>query len=375
MNSLARRVPLLALSIALCTLAYADKADTAPTPPPRPLANAVLAPALRDAAEQAQLPLFQSAALGEKPMPGDSVVIWVGATEGATSRQWLFRLTRGIATPEEQKAHRQRKITKYVSWGPVVSFESEVDALDVWIAGPVDTTERASDQPQPQPPIPIRKTRLFVAGDFLRLGLDKSERISSSIISRSQQIAAEDPTFKLGNLYSLDEPIKPEKIRQARPIAERFGLTPETTRSWVGGYVALEAFYNLANAVPELKEIAGIACEKTSVLKIARLAFGTRLHTSFGGANLAPVDSGKVGLLPVPMESYDTPFGFKLGKDPIVQGVMLVTNPAPPLDVSAGILALIAGHPSDKTRAVELRIIGSGRGIDGGGETAAFPSP
>jgi hypothetical protein len=375
MNSFARRVSLLLAGIALCTFARADTTDAAPTPPLRPLANATLAPALRDVAEHANLPLFQSAALSEKPFAGDAVVVWIGATRGTNSQQWLLRLTRGVATPIEQQAHRQKEITKYVSWGPVVSFKSEVDALDVWIAGPVDTTARAEDQTQPQPTVSIRKTRLFVAGDFLRLGLDKSERISSSIVSRSQQIAAEDPSFTLGNLYSLDQPIRAEKIGHAQPVAQRLGLTPEMARSWIGGYVALEAFYNLANGVPELKEIAEIACEKPSVLKLARLAFGTRLHTSFGGANLAPVDSGKVGLLPIPMESYDTPFGFQLGKDPIVHGVMLVTNPSPPLDVSAGILALIAGHPTDKTRAVELRIIGSSRGTDSSRETAELASP
>ena len=65
-------------------------------------------------------------------------MFWIGASSGKLTRQWLVQLSRGVTTPEEQKAHRAKEITKYLSWGPVVVFKSDVDALDLWIAGPVD---------------------------------------------------------------------------------------------------------------------------------------------------------------------------------------------------------------------------------------------
>jgi hypothetical protein len=74
----------------------------------------------------------------------------------------------------------------------------------------------------------------------------------------------------------------------------------------------------------------------------------------------------KLGLLPVALEVFEVPFSFSLDNDPIISGAMAVTSPDAPLDVSAGILGLVAVHPRDKTRMVHLVAISATRGNTNG---------
>ncbi len=92
------------------------------------------------------------------------------------------------------------------------------------------------------------------------------------------------------------------------------------------------------------------------------------IKTYFGGGNTQLIDPVKVGMLPVGLETFDGPFSFTLDRDPIVGGAMVVTSPGAPLDVSAGILGLIAVHPKDKTRTVHLVAISAVRGKSKGAQ-------
>ena len=267
------------IGMALCLQAKAG--EPAPAPAgllPHPLSNAELAPALREAAAREHITLFNTSGVSETPLAGDSEVFWIGATSGTRTSQWLVRFSRGVTTPEEQKAHRTKDIARYLSWGPVVVFKSEVDALDVWIAGPVETSKEPLKDKAPVP-AQVNKIRLYVPRDFLRLGLDEAERASSFITRRIREISREDPKFGFGHIYSLSKPIKPENIGYAKPVAARMGFTPELERAWAGGIVALQAFYELANQVPEMKEIAEIVFKKPAIWKLGKMAFGSHFKT------------------------------------------------------------------------------------------------
>jgi hypothetical protein len=95
---------------------------------------------------------------------------------------------------------------------------------------------------------------------------------------------------------------------------------------------------------------------------LAKLAFGTNFKTYFGGPGSQLIDPQSMGLLPVALESYESPFSFTFGDELIVSGALAVTSPACPLDVSAGILGLVAIHPKDRTRVVHLVAISASRG-------------
>lgn len=318
-----------------------------------PLTGVEVPPALRTAALRDHIPLIQSPGGENRPNGGDSLVFWIGAVSGKQSRHWLLRISRAAISPEEEKRHQQKNITKYLSWGTVVTFQSDVAALDLWIAGPVDLSDRSPG------PAAVKTTRVYVPKDYLSLGLDETNRVAVQISKRTREIIAVDPSFNLGNIYVLDEPIKPVNIGYAKPVAEKLGLNDETARSWSGGFVAMQAFYELANGVPELKEIAETVCERPSVWKIAKLAFGSKFQTYFGAMEENVVDPTKLGIIPVPAVCYEAPFTFSLEQAPIMNGSMLVTKPAPPLDLSAGIVALLAVHPKDRARVVEIRAISS----------------
>jgi hypothetical protein len=323
------------------------------------LAKATLAPTLRAAAERDGINLTAKDAGEGLGQEGDAVLAWIGATRGSRFQQWLIQLKRGTLTGAEARTHHPHDVNKYLSWGPVVTFKSEVEPLDLWIAGPVEIDGKSATVAT----IPtIRRTRVFVPAAYLRLGLDQSERVDQQIIRRTKQIQKEDPSFSLGHIYALEKPIKPENIAWAKPVAERIGFTPDMERAWIGGYVALQAFYQLANDESVLREIAEIAVEKPPVWKLAKVALGGHFMTSFGGGDQGPIDPAAFGLLPVGLESFDVPYSFSLAKDLIVRGWMVVTAPTPPLDVTAGILALSAIHPKDPSRVVEIRLISSMRG-------------
>ncbi|HEY4248893.1 MAG TPA: hypothetical protein VGM64_18865 [Lacunisphaera sp.] len=328
----------------------------------------MLSSALRAVAERDHIVLSTQETQSVAPAPGDGVVVWIGTARGPKTQQWLVELKREIATPEEQKANQGKDVTRYLSWGPVETFHSEVDALSLWIAGPVNTNDDATSSPANTPPPVVRHIRIFVPGDYLRLGLDDSVRANQYINHRTQVLLKEDPKFGLGHIYSLGTPIKPENVAWAKPVAERIGFSPAMERAWTGGYVALEAFYKLASDVPELKEIADVALDRPAPWKYVKLAFGSHFKTSLDGRRAQLIDPAKSGLLPVALETFQVPFSFSLDNDPIVSGVMAVTSPGAPLDVSAGILGLVAIHPKDQTRMVQLVAISATRGNIKGGQ-------
>lgn len=339
---------------------WSESPPPAPAAVDRPLAHASLSPALRAAAERDGIDLTRKEAGEGAVAQGDTVVAWVGATQGMRIRQWLIQFKRSSASAAEQKKHHSKVITKYLSWGPVITFKSEVDALDLWIAGPVEAG--AQNAPNVTTLVSVRRARVYVPGEYLRLGLEQSERAHRHIVRRVNEIRKEDPKFTGGNIYILDKPIEPKNIKWAKMDAEKIGFTSEIEHAWVGGYVALQAFYEIVNDQPALRGIAEIAVEKPSALKLAKLAFGAEFMTAFGGPDSRPLDPASVGLLPVGLESFEVPYSFALARDPIVSGWMAVTAPNPPLEVTAGILGLIAIHPQDPTRVVEVQLISSTRG-------------
>ena len=316
-------------------------------------------PVLRAAAERDHIELSGLGRIGDVPEVGDAAVVLITASKGKTHQQWLAELRRAEVTPKEQKESGGKTTIKYLSWGSTVTFRSEQEAIELWIAGPIEINP--STQADADFRAPVKRTRILVPGDYLRLGLDNSARAQLYIAQRGQELRKTDPHFSEGHIYSLDKPIAPEKIELAKPVAAKIGFTPEIERSWMGGAVALQAFYGIAERVPELHDIALIAMDKPSLLELTKLATGTHFMTAFGGGKSEMIEPRERGLLPVHSESFAAPFQFSLGHEPIVYGAMVVTAPKPPLDVTAGILALHAIHPKDATRTVDVTVIATRR--------------
>lgn len=325
-----------------------------PAPPLAPLSRAALAPSLRAAAVRDGILLtWKDPGPNKIGRAGDTLVLWAGTTDGRKTEQWLIALRRGPAAASTDRKDRR---VKYLSWGPVVTFESGLESIDLWVAGPADPASQSAS------PAPVQHARVRILADYLRLGLDQVAEFDRHMAENAAAAKREHRELPLGRLYALDQPIDPARIAEARPVAERIGFTPETSRAWVGGIVALQAFYDAVQSVPVLRQIGAIAIERPSLWKLAKLATGSKFGIGVGNLHSKPVDPRSYDLPPIVAPCFDLPFAMGLGKDPIVVGELIVSAPTPPLDVGAGILAVLAVNPHDHSRIVELVTLSAVRG-------------
>ncbi len=329
--------------------------------PQPPLAHAELAPSLKAAADHEGIKLSYLDDLDARRPPSvdDSVVAWIGTTEGGVTHQWLMQLRRSAATAAEERAVQSPDITKYLSWGPIITFKSKIEALEIWLAGPV---EAPSSLPGPGPSAKTRRMRVCVPGDYLRLGLDDTARIIMHIEQRARETQQEHLALNFGQIYAMDSPIRARNIGYAKPVADQIGISPEMARAWIGGTVALETFYDTIEHVRPLRRIAYVAIERPPLWKLALLVVGTQFKTALGNGQTHPIDPGALGLIPVKLECFSIPFEIRFGNDPLVVGALAVTAPSPPLDVSAGILGLLAVNPKDHRRMVQVVLISAQQG-------------
>jgi hypothetical protein len=329
--------------------------------PQPPLAHGELAPGLKAAADHEGIKLYYLDDLdgGRPPSVDDAVVAWIGSTEGGVTHQWLMQLRRSAPTAAEERSTQGLDVTKYLSWGPIITFKSKIEALEIWLAGPVDSPSSTTG---PVPPARTRRMRVCVPGDYLRLGLDDTARIIMHIEQRARETQREHLALNFEQIYATDSPIRARNIGYAKPVADQIGFSPEMERAWIGGTVALETFYDTIEHVRLLRRIAYVAIERPPLWKLALLVVGTQFKTMLGNGQTHPIDPGALGLMPVKRECFSIPFEIRFGNDSLVFGELAVTAPSSPLDVSAGILSLLAVNPKDHRRMVQVVLISAQRG-------------
>jgi len=329
--------------------------------PQPPLAHAELAPGLKAAAESEGIRLFHLDNLDDRRPPSvdDAVVAWIGSTEGGVTHQWLMQLRRSALTVAEEGSAQSPDVTKYLSWGPIITFKSKLEALEIWLAGPVDSSPSTAG---PVPSAKIHRMRVCVPGGFLRLGLDDAARVIMHIEQRERETQREHLALNFGQIYAMDSPIRAGNFASAKPVADQIGFSPEMARAWIGGTVALETFYDTIEHVRLLRKIASVAIERPPLWKLALLLVGSQFKTVLGNGQTHPIDPGAFGLMPVKQQCFSVPFEILFRTDPIVFGELAATAPSPPLDVSAGILGLLAVNPKDHRQMVQVVIISTQRG-------------
>lgn len=238
-----------------------------------------------------------------------------------------------------------------------MTFESKAEALQVWVAGPVDVTTAttSADAAAVVAPAPAKRVRVTIPADYLRLGLDDSARAALVLMEHVQRAKAEGRGLATEHLYGRESPIPPEQMGPGEELVAQLGLTTEAGRAWCGGYVALRTFLKAIEGVPALREIADTAVAKPGGWKLAKAALTGKANLATNIGNARAVDPTALGLMPVKSDVFLFDYSMAFGGTPVVEGALVVTAPAPPLDVSAGILGFIAAHPKDPRRAVHLR--------------------
>jgi hypothetical protein len=335
------------LFVALTTLAWAEKGPNATSP----LSEAELAPELRKCAEENGVPL-DGFTPGDEPKVGDTVVFWVGSSRGAQRKQWLLQLRRGQLTPSEQ-TRKPRTMIKYLSWGSTVKFVSAWEAIDLWIAGPVDVT-RADRKPQQN--VAVERARVLVPVEFLRIGFDRSARTNIELAQTIKRLTDAGVKLDFGLFYMLDKPVDVRAVPAAKELAHKLEFTPDKERAWAGGSIALQGFYELAVGLPELRDIVMNAVDKPSPLQLAAAAFGPDVRVTMD-LNVVHLDVAKAALLPVDSPAFEQKFTLSMGKAPLVHSGAGVTAARAPLDVSGGIIMFFAVHPKDLGRVVHALAI------------------
>jgi len=335
-------------------------------PPPKhpelvpPLRGQAMAEALLARAEKEGIrwqdnvtPAFEA-----QPKVGDAIVVLVGACDGEITRQWLLQLKR-VPTRSEDKSAEDHQITLFSCWGPVSIFNADPEPLEVTVIGPVQV--KPSPRSGKEPKVELSRTRVLVPGAFMRLGLDGTARSCIRLMEATRRLVKEEPGFKPVNLWSRTSPVPSEQLRLYKPIAARLGRTPEDERLFVGGLVSLQSFYEIAKSDPVLRDIAMTVINRPSAWALAKSAFGAGPNTQFFlNDGLCPLKASDAGIVEPGFEIFQVPFEMSLQGTSLVNCFMAVTRPVPPLDVSAGILALVAIHPKDTTRVIELKLLGFG---------------
>jgi hypothetical protein len=195
----------------------------------------------------------------------------------------------------------------------------------------------------------------------MRLGLDGTARSCIRLMEATRRLMADDPQYKPVSLWSRTSPVPVQEIRLYKPIAAKLGRTPEDERLFVGGLVSLQSFYEIARGEPVLREIAMTVINKPSVWSMAKAAFGAGPNTQFFlNDTLCRIRPAEFGLLDPGLETYQVPFEMSLQGTTLVNCFIAVTRPVPPLDVSAGIIGLVAFHPKDIRKVIELKLLGFG---------------
>jgi hypothetical protein len=156
-----------------------------------------------------------------------------------------------------------------------------------------------------------------------------------------------------------------------RPHAEALNLTSDDLRSFSGSVPALSQFLSIVRLTPDLQDILFQVLDKPSLIDVFRhgadssLNFNFRLgHGAMGGQEIFWPDAkhGDFGGLMFDLEVF---------KKPVLRVMLFVTNPRPPLMVSAGIVGIVAFSPSKPDRFVAVRVLSA----TAGAETASPQSP
>jgi hypothetical protein len=310
------------------------------------LSSASVAPNMRAIAGREGFPMsgIQFGPAGETAGPGDTVsaLVVLSSFDGRLKpRQWMIRLR----LASMGSAGTSRDLTFHTNVGDTFLFHSATTAMDLETMGPVQADSSA------QARVERRRTRIAVNTDFLTLDLNRT----ASVLFRLKQQEQKSPGLKY-LLSAGPSPYPAGDWEADRQKLAGLGVTEDDRRSFTGSLPALMQFLDIARSTPGLQEILLEVLDKPSVIDVFRHAGRADLNFNFigGGPSVGRENFWK--------DASDRAFGgmaFELtvfGR-PALNVALFLTPPRPPLEVSAGILAVIAWSPSKPDKVVVIRVL------------------
>ena len=312
-----------------------------------PLTPVALVPSLVAFASSHGIPLEGIAvpAEGAVPQKGDQVVFLLALEKGGTTTQWLVRLETDDLTKKEQTMKPWPDDVIHTSTGLHLHYPNTPTALLVELTGPFSAGSTR------QPGAPAR-ARSLVSREYLDLGIAQFCRSGLQIVPRLEAAAVTD--FHYSGSNSIPSV---EIVARGKEAAAAFGLTSEEERLFFSVYFALQTFFSAAMAIPGNQHVLEQVIQKPSVWSVIR-QFGVKTKFSYAWKDVEVVPEGKAA---VQQPVYLLSVRLSMNDVPAVKANLAVTEPHPPLQAGAGILAICAEHPTAADRRLFIRMLSARR--------------
>jgi hypothetical protein len=310
-------------------------------------------PALIAFARTRNIPLEQIDIAGsQRPRKGDQVTLLFTLVRGEAREQWVATLTGDELTPAEAALKPQSQATIYTFTGQKLQFERTRTALNVYLAGPFSVS--GTNGPSREP-LEVHH-RTLVTAEYLVHGL---EPFAHSAMDVGRRMHARGWTDRDGYAAGFG-PFSEGALQVGRRFAEKFQLTAEEERLENEAYLAMVSFFDTARGIPEFNNLAKTAIDFPSLWSLTK-NFGLSSTMLFRWVDVRPIEPEGIS---IKQPTYRFPLTVLLNQTVATRASLVVTASHPPLHISAGILAIIAEHPTDRTRRFVMQVIAARRGSD-----------
>jgi len=272
-------------------------------------------------------------------------VILLALEAGGTTQQWLVRVETDALTKKEQTLKPLRDDVIHTSTGLHLHYPNTRTALRVELSGPFG----GGSAPQPGAP---EQARSLVSREYLDLGIAQFCRSALQIAPRVQ--AAGITEYFYSGSTSIPSA---ETVARGKKAAAAFGLTPEEERLNFSVYFALRTFFEAAMEIPGDRHVLEQVVQKPSVWSVVS-HFGVKINFTYGWQDVQVAPEGKAA---VKQPVYLLPVRLSMNDVPAVKANLAVTEPHPPLQAGAGILAICAEHPTASDRRLFIRVLSARR--------------
>jgi len=286
---------------------------------------------------------IQIGAADAKAQPGDQVTALVSllSFDGSTRpTQWIIRLQLAAKPRADSPQSSTTDLTEYTNTGESITFHSDVSEMDLETLGPIPAAA------SPDLRLDAKRQRISVNTDFLCLDLARTARIIATI---------KQPTAR-GGLSVRSRPFPASEVAAGRDYAAVKKLTPDDVRSFAGSAPAIDQFLNIVRSTPGLQTILFQVLDKPSIIDVFRHGASSALNINFiGGGTSDGRDmfwtDGKS------TDFCSLLFNLEVFGKPALSVVLYVAPPMPPLQVSAGVVGIVALSPSRANKVVVVRVL------------------
>jgi hypothetical protein len=331
----------------LACIAGRVPAAVAPDATCDPLTPLALVPSLVAFASNQGIPLegIAVAAEGAVPQKGDQVVALLALEKGSTIEQWLVRVEADDLTKKEQAMKPWHDDVMHSTTGLHLHYSKTPTALRVELTGPFSVGSTR------QPGAP-EQARSLVSREYLDLGIASYCRSAQQIAKRKQAAGITD-IFYTGSTSIPSA----ETVARGKKAADAIGLTADEERLTFSVYFALRAFFGAASEIPGNQHVLEQVIQKPSVWSVIR-HFGVAIGLQWDDESVQVAPEGNVA---VQQPVYLLPVRLSLNNVLAVKANLAVCEPRPPLQTSAGILAICAEHPTATDRRLFIRVLSARR--------------